>query len=95
MANWRMSPPPVGNRTFAFDGRSYTCALGAVIDVPDFDGPELRANGWILVGLVGTTAQRPLASQWPAGIINYVDTTLGQLIYFDGQTYRRFSGVAA
>ena len=60
MTNIRLMPAGNGKTTtMTANGRSYTCALGATIDVPDFDAFVLGANGWIQVAPVGTTSQRP------------------------------------
>lgn len=94
MANWRMMPPASGSgvNPITVAGRTYSAAIGATLDVPDFDAVGLRANGWTVVGLVGTTAQRP--SSLPAGIPTYVDTTINKIIVHDGKTFRDHTGSA-
>ena len=81
----RLLPPGPGNpATIQIADRSYSCALGSFIDVPDADAMVMRANGWIPSasnGTVGTTAGRPLSP--PSGT-GYFDTTLGKGIVFDG-----------
>jgi hypothetical protein len=94
-----MIPPAVGggNNPITLNGRTYTA--GAFIDMPDFDGSVAAANGWTIMGYVGTTAQRP-TPQDPAPILSvglkYVDTTLGKLVSWDGSTWRDpVTGLAA
>lgn len=87
MANHRMMPPGSGPTSITVNGRTYTCAVGATIDVPDFDGAEMQANGWIVasIGGAGATANRPAA---PSRGQEYHDTTLGYTVKFDGKTWR-------
>jgi hypothetical protein len=96
MANVRMLPPADGLRpSFTVPGtlRSYTAALGAFVDAPDFDALVLRSNGWTqMAGSVGTTAQRPAA---PARGVSYFDTTLAVTIHFDGLVWRATSSGTA
>lgn len=95
MATLRLLPPGSGQRgTFKVNGRSYSCALGAAIDVPDFDAGQMLANGWLRPGPVqasGPTAQRPTRTQsgqtLPAGYA-FHDTTLGLVILWDGYLWR-------
>jgi hypothetical protein len=84
----RMMPPADGLRpAINVNGRSYTCALGSTIDVPDQDGAIMAANGWTqaAVGQSGTTAARPSA---PAKGDEYHDTNLGYVVKFDGKVWR-------
>ena len=74
-------------------GRNYTASgPGVVQDVPDQDAQILGANGWQIIALVGTTAQRPnnpsMTPAMPFAGQEYVDTTLGAVIVFDGTTWR-------
>jgi hypothetical protein len=94
MANVRLMPPANGlsSVTTPANGRSYTCASGSTIDVPDFDAFVLRANGWVnaagggaTVSAVGATAARPAN---PSKQQTFHDTTLGKTIVFDGKTWR-------
>jgi hypothetical protein len=83
--------PPVtasGTAITTVNGRTYTCAPGSYLDVPDFDGNMLAANGWIVSTPLGTstTANRPTAPL-VAGM-RYLDTTLGYTIVWDGATWR-------
>ena len=72
--------------------RTYSCAVGSVITVPAGDVPQLVANGWICSarGGVGPTSARPKEPGLPAGSsgqpigVEYIDTTLGQLIVYSG-----------
>ena len=79
---------PAGSGKFTtttVNGRTYSCALGATIDVPDFDAAVLTANGWIQVAPVGTTSQRPVKP----GIGNFFhDTTVGYLVIWEGAAWR-------
>jgi hypothetical protein len=82
----RVMPPPSGPNYMKANGRDYSCALGASIDVPDQDGFVLIANGWTAsASCVGTTAQRPAK---PMRGQDYHDTTLGKNIRSDGVTWR-------
>ncbi len=95
MATWRMIPPGLGNNpAVVIQNRSYSVALGSFVDVPDFDGQVLRANNWVCLGQVGTTAQRTSIAIGLNGINSYVDTTLGYAVFWDGALWRDTSGVA-
>jgi hypothetical protein len=84
--NIRLMPAGSGKVTsMTVNGRTYSCALGSTIDVPDFDSFVLGANGWIQVAPVGTTAQRP--PKPGLGAI-FHDTTLGYTIIFEGAAWR-------
>jgi hypothetical protein len=87
MPNVRLMPPNGVSTTTAVNGRSYTCAAAATIDVPDFDASVLTANGWVLApgGTVGATAARPVI---PAKNQTFHDTTLNVTIVFDGRVWR-------
>lgn len=83
----------VGNiaRATKVNGRTYTCAAGGTIDVPDFDAQVMLADGWINASggavqtTVGTTAQRPAK---PSKGQAYHDTTLGLTIVHDTVNWR-------
>lgn len=96
MPNMRVMPPgDTGRTSLAVNGRSYSCAAGSTIDVPDFDAAELVANGWSAVAgsTVGTTAQRPTS---PAKNQVFIDTTVGAAVVWDGKAWRHHvSGAAA
>lgn len=82
----RLMPPASGPTTCPANGRSYTCAVGSTIDVPDCDAFVLLANGWNgAADSVGTTALRPTA---PVRGHEYHDTTLGKNIRYDGKVWR-------
>lgn len=68
--------------TIVVNGRSYTSSVGGVMDVSDNDAAMLQANGWIELGPVGTTAQRP-TGQLAKGQL-YIDTTLTAVVRWDG-----------
>lgn len=94
MANYRMLPPPAspGAQQKVFNGRAYTQAPGGFVDVNDADMVVLRANGWVMIGQVGTTAQRPAAGL-AAGVPAYIDTSVGAPVFHDGNTWRNYLGV--
>lgn len=86
MANIRVMPAGSGKVTTTIvNGRSYTCALGATLDVVDFDAFALTNAGWVKVATVGTTAQRPAK---PTLEQRYHDTTLGYIIVWEGAAWR-------
>jgi hypothetical protein len=86
MTNIRMMPAGNGKtNTAVVNGRTYTCALGATLDVVDFDAYALGDAGWVQVATVGTTAQRPSK---PGIQTWYHDTSLARLIIFEGATWR-------
>jgi len=92
----RVLPPnSVALQTLTVNGRTYTGAPGAVLDVPDQDAAVLTANTWIRVAKSGPTTGRPTVnvdggsvplSQSPG--YQFLDTTLGYLIVFDGLAWR-------
>jgi hypothetical protein len=86
----RLLPPASGPNTISFHGRSYTCAAGATIDVPDHDAYIMMANGWIngagaTGGTTGVTASRPVN---PVRGQSFHDQTLNKTIVFDGKVWR-------
>lgn len=82
----RVMPPATGANSHTVNGRTYSAQPGAVLDVPDFDGAQLVANGWTQAGEgVGSTAQRPAN---PRRGMHFKDTTLGRIVVFDGKTWR-------
>lgn len=92
MALIRVMPPADGLRTsIVVNGRSYSCALGSTIDVPDFDATVMMHNGWTSAGTgasaapVGATTSRPAK---PNKNDHFVDATLGYVIVFDGKVWR-------
>ena len=94
----RMMPPAsaTGSFTSTVNGRTYTCANGAVIDVPEFDAAVLGANGWLTaaVGGVGTSSARPALTPQQKGT-QFHDNTLGLNIMWDGKTWRNPTNGAA
>lgn len=87
MTTQRVSPPSDGRNSLTFNGRTYSCAVGSTIDVPDFDALVLIANGWTAASSHGAdvTANRPAN---PKRGMTYLDTTLGAVISFDGKRWR-------
>lgn len=56
----RMQPPDINagaSVTSVVSGRTYTCDPTAAIEVPVFDAPGLRAQGWIPIGEVASVAE--------------------------------------
>ncbi|WP_315792251.1 MULTISPECIES: hypothetical protein [unclassified Bradyrhizobium] len=90
-----MAPPPnsaSGPNPITVNGRTYSCAVGSTIDVPDFDHFVMSANGWTnlagnaaVLATVGTTASRPAN---PSKGQTFHDATLNLTIAFDGKTWR-------
>lgn len=93
MPNVRVMPD--GNQsivTTKVNGRTYSCAPGSTIDVPDFDAAVLDVNGWTIVGAgssalpqVGPTSARPAK---PVKNQEFHDTTLGITVNWDGKVWR-------
>lgn len=84
-------------------GTTYSSPIGTPLDVEWTDAQLLIANGWTPVardggrgstepGQVGTTAQRPTAGSGGRVPLvqgtQYVDTTLGAIIVWDGSNWR-------
>jgi len=45
-----VAPPADGrSNSITVNGRTYTCAIGSTIDVPDFDAEVMGANGWLII----------------------------------------------
>ena len=97
--NLRMFPPvEVEQQTRIVNGRTYTGTTGSVVDVVDFDGSVLAANGWVVVAPSGPTSARPVGSlgQYPAARgVKFFDETLDALIVFDGSVWRNPASGAA
>jgi len=87
MANVRLFPPETNiSTTSQANGRSYSCAPGGFLDVPDFDAAVLQANGWLKAADgVGATAQRPAK---PTRGQSYHDTTLGMTVIYTAGAWR-------
>jgi hypothetical protein len=84
-------------------GTTYTCALGASLQVTEQAAERMISNGWTPVAdLSGTTAQRPKTntgavpgqSSVVARGTHYYDTTLGYVITWDGATWRSPAGAS-
>ncbi len=108
--NVRLLPTPTATQTISSrDGfRSYAPVLGTPVDAPRQDVELLTGNGWVAVGIgggrgspepaqAGATSARPTS----AGVAiplqpgsQYVDTTLGKIIVWDGATWRDYAGSA-
>ena len=92
----RLLPPvEISAQQRVVNGRSYSGVPGSAIDVPDFDGDELQANGWIFVALSGPTSARPtptlsgpIGPSYAGPGSRFYDATLNQLIFCDGVTWR-------
>jgi hypothetical protein len=73
------------------NGRTIAPSASPVDDTWEATG-QLCSCGWVRVGRVGSTAERPTASMQepsPAGIgAPFLDTTLGYVIVFDGVAWR-------
>ena len=88
MPNVRLMPGLGSASPFKIPGtaRTYSCAAGAFIDVPDFDAQILRGAGWVSPtrgdGQVGATAARPVR---PAQGQQFLDTTVGAILVYDGR----------
>lgn len=76
-----------GENPCTVNGRTYTVAVGSVLNVPDFDANVLEANGWHHNGAVATTAARPVLGVKDRGY-KLVDSTLGATITWDGVQWR-------
>lgn len=92
----RLMPPSSGSTTITVYGRTYTCAVGSTIDVPDQDAQVMTANGWFAAaagaGGVGATTARPTN---PTKGQQFHDSTLGYNIIWDGKTWRNPTSGAA
>jgi hypothetical protein len=86
MTTLRVMPPP-GGATQTIEGRTYVGVSGTPLDVVDADAYVLAANGWTISAKqgVGTTAQRPANPQRGD---EWIDTTVGAHIKFDGKVWR-------
>lgn len=86
MATIRLLPPANGATTVV-NGRTYTAAAGATLDVPDFDAIVLEANGWLPTTMdgAGATASRPSVARRGH---RFLDTTVGKEIIYDGKVWR-------
>jgi len=93
-SNFRMLPPNnASQQTVTANGRTYSGAPGSTLDVPDFDAQILAANGWVMVCASGPSSSRPLPIMASAPYVagpgfQYLDTTLGAVIVYDGAAWR-------
>jgi hypothetical protein len=99
MLNRRLLPPVAAdNQTVTINGRTYTAAPGAALDVPDMDAVVLEANGWLSVAYSGPTTSRPgnTLTSVPMATpgFRYWDTTLSALAIWDGATWRSPAGAS-
>jgi hypothetical protein len=102
MLNVRLLPPTsVVSQRIIVKGRVYAGRPGEARDVPDMDADVLANNGWTKLSLSGPTSSRTTTNHTvhppyvaSRGLI-YFDTTLGEPIVHDGQTWRTFAGAAA
>ena len=87
----RLLPPGSGLQpTITVNGRTYTCAPGSTIDVPDADATVMLANNWVTgtpdrFGGVGASTARP-SNPYPQQL--FLDSTLGYVIVWDGVAWR-------
>ena len=86
--------PPAAGQTRTIFGRTYVGVAGTPLDVPDADAQVLCANGWTMSAKqgTGTTAQRPAS---PNKGDEFIDTTVGAHIKFDGSVWRNSTTHAA
>ncbi len=89
------------SKSVTINRRLYSGAGGTVIDIPFQDRNALGASGWIIIAQSGITANRPTGTGVAGGFntrdvgTQYLDTTLGYVIYFDGLVWRNPSTGAA
>jgi hypothetical protein len=83
MSNVQVMPPANRTTVTLAGGRTFTCAYGAAISVPNWVADQLEANGWQQVN-ADTTANRPTGIQ--AGFL-FMDTTLGKVIKYNGKQW--------
>lgn len=90
----KLNPAVTGN-PLNVNGRVYPpVSPGTVIDVPDFDTAGLCGNGYTRIAISGPTSARPSANPntappyFAASGLQFVDTTIGKLVVFDGATWR-------
>lgn len=85
-----------GTATGSVGGRPYSCAVGSTIDVIESDANALQAQGFVFLGPVGATANRPAYppnansdprfAALPVGT-DFTDTTIGKCVVFNGQVW--------
>ena len=86
----RMSPAAGAPTTLVLSGRTYTCLVGATVDIPDWDAGVAEANGWMkaAAGGVGSTTNRPTNLAMKDKGLLFHDSTLGYNIQWDGKLWR-------
>ena len=85
----RLIPMPgVVVRKMAVEGREYEVPQGQnYLDVPMEDARVLVFNGWLDLGWVGVTNERPPN---PLRGETFTDVEIGVVLFFDGQKWRDF-----
>lgn len=91
MFTQRVFPPViVGDQSRTVYDRTYTGLPGTFQDIPATDAIGLE--GWIRGPWVGPTSERPTSANINVFILGpgqlFIDTTLGSVIIFDGETWR-------
>jgi hypothetical protein len=83
----RVLPPNGAAASITVFGRSYTCAAGAYLDVPDSDAFIMETNGWVIAAHmgVGATSGRPTTNLVKGK--RYFDSTLGYTIVWTGASW--------
>jgi hypothetical protein len=104
MTTYRLLPPvAVGSQQRTAYGRSYSGTPGEAFDVASSDAQILTCNGWIFLALSGPTSARPTPTLSGAtgaeGVqanpgARFFDTTLNQMIFCDGATWRDAAGAS-
>jgi hypothetical protein len=97
-----LPPTNLAFQTCTVNARKYSAAVGAAVTAPSFDSEKLQANGWVLISQTGPTSSRPTPSLNPTGPeglqagpgARFYDTTLSEMIFCDGVTWRSATGTA-
>jgi hypothetical protein len=108
----RMLPPAPGlgkNPVTLPNGTTYSCAVGATIDVLATDCDFLHGNGWVPIGHGGgrghpeaaqvgpSSSRKTNAGHYAAPLMlgsQHVDTTLGKIVTWDGAAWRDITGAS-
>jgi hypothetical protein len=88
-----LSTATVRSPTALSNGQRVAPVPGAFLDIDDFLANQLCLSGWVRVGTVGTTAERPSASPLVgAGMAQqgdlHIDKSLSLSVIFDGASWR-------
>lgn len=89
---------PIPRNPITVHRRTYSASAGTGIDVPVFDANEMEANGWLRMGTYsGPSSARPAPLDPDfSGItligLLYYDSTINELIKYDGTSWRDSSG---